>query len=290
MTGIVGLEYNGNRYYYKKNLQEDIIGILGSNNQQIVTYEYDSWGKVLSIKDSNGNIIEDNNHIGIINPFRYRSYYYDNETGLYYLNSRYYHPEWKRFINADEILGANQDLNSYNLYAYCSNNPIIQSDPSGHGLWKSIKKVIRKITNSFTKKKATTSKSKNVKVSLSKINTASGVSNSGNNKLPTVGKPNSVASNNKGDKRYYGEDGRATKDVDTSHPWRHPDLENPHEHDWVWGEDGSPTRGEAHNFSNAAIETVAIIGIAYLIYRGVRMLPSLIPTFWWTIPINVATP
>ncbi len=290
LTGIVGLEYNGNRYYYKKNLQEDIIGIINSNNQQIVTYEYDSWGKVLSIKDSNGNIIEDTNHIGIINPFRYRSYYYDNETGLYYLNSRYYHPEWKRFINADEILGANQDLNSYNLYAYCSNNPIIQSDPSGHGLWKSIKKVIRKITNSFTKNKATTSKPKNVKVSLSKINTASGVSNNGNNKLPTVGKPNSVASNNKGDKRYYGEDGRATKDVDTSHPWRHPDLENPHEHDWVWGEDGSPTRGEAHNFSNAAIETVAIIGIAYLIYRGVRMLPSLIPTFWWTIPINVATP
>ena len=157
MTGIVGLEYNGNRYYYIKNLQDDIIGIVNSNNQQIVTYEYDSWGKVLSIKDSNGNIIEDKNHIGIINPYRYRSYYYDNETGLYYLNARYYHPEWKRFINADEILGANQDLNSYNLYAYCSNNPIVQSDPSGHGLWKWIKKKVGKVVKAVqdVKKKVT---------------------------------------------------------------------------------------------------------------------------------------
>ncbi len=92
----------------------------------------------MSIKDKDGIEITDSNNIGIINPFRYRGYYYDNETGLYYLNSRYYNPEWCRFINADEILGANQDILSYNLYAYVSNNPIVENDVNGYGLFKKI--------------------------------------------------------------------------------------------------------------------------------------------------------
>lgn len=74
LTGIVGLEYNNNKYYYVKNLEDDIIGIVNSNNEKIVNYEYYSWGELLSIKDNNGNVITDDNHIGIINPFRYRSY------------------------------------------------------------------------------------------------------------------------------------------------------------------------------------------------------------------------
>ena len=151
LTGIIGLEYNGNTYYYIKNIQDDIIGILNSNYESIVTYEYDSWGKILSIKDNKGNEITEENNIGLINPFRYRSYYYDAETELYYLNSRYYSPKWKRFINADEILGANKDLLSYNLYIYCSNNPITLSDQSGHGLWKKIKKGISKIIKTAQK-------------------------------------------------------------------------------------------------------------------------------------------
>ena len=68
---------------------------------------------------------------GLINPFRYRGYYYDNETKWYYLNSRYYNPEWGRFLNADGIIGANRDLLSYNLYAYCSNNPVVFCDLNG---------------------------------------------------------------------------------------------------------------------------------------------------------------
>ncbi len=128
---LVGLKYNNNIYYYIKNLQGDIIGILNDNYEQIVSYEYDSWGKLLSTKDAIGNAISDTNHIGIINPFRYRGYYYDTETELYYLNSRYYNPEWRRFINADGLLGANQDIFGYNLYIYVSNNPIVFSDYSG---------------------------------------------------------------------------------------------------------------------------------------------------------------
>lgn len=131
LTGLIGLKYNNDTYYYVKNLQDDIIGILDSSYNQIVSYEYDSWGKILSVKDQEGNEIVNPTNIGIINPFRYRSYYYDNETGFYYLNSRYYNPEWCRFINADSIIGANWDIFGYNLYAYVSNNPVNNSDTSG---------------------------------------------------------------------------------------------------------------------------------------------------------------
>ena len=113
----IGLKYNNSIYYYIKNLQEDIIGITDSNYNEICRYEYDSFGRIITIKDNNGNIIEDESHIGIINPYRYRSYYYDKETKLYYLNSRYYNPEWGRFINVDGIIKAEE--NKYNLYFYC---------------------------------------------------------------------------------------------------------------------------------------------------------------------------
>ena len=91
----------------------------------MVEYEYDAWGNITNITDTSGI------NLGEINPHRYRSYYYDSETGLYYLNSRYYNPDMGRFINADGIIGANQDMLGYNLYAYVSNNPINYSDPSG---------------------------------------------------------------------------------------------------------------------------------------------------------------
>ena len=104
VDNLIGLKYNNNIFYYVKNLQNDIIGILDSTYNLIVNYKYDSWGNILSITDSDGNDIIDSNHIGIINPFRYRSYYYDSETNLYYLNSRYYSPVLKRFLNADVIL------------------------------------------------------------------------------------------------------------------------------------------------------------------------------------------
>jgi len=100
-----------------KNLQSDIIGILNNNLELVITYEYDEWGSIINITDANSKPITQENHIAHINPFRYRSYYYDQETKLYYLNNRYYNPKWKRFINADGIIGANKDHVGYNLYA-----------------------------------------------------------------------------------------------------------------------------------------------------------------------------
>ena len=150
--GVVGFTYQGiGEYYYKKNIFGDIIGIIDANGTEIVKYVYDAWGnhkieyldnseqksKFVAI-DSNlwYNASDSNNKtIAIINPFRYRSYYYDVETGLYYLNSRYYDPETGRFINADDIstLDVTQiALNGLNLYAYCLNNPVNEVDEDGN--------------------------------------------------------------------------------------------------------------------------------------------------------------
>lgn len=128
-NNVIGFRYNNDTYYYKKNMQEDIIGIYDSSYNQIVSYTYDSWGKILSVKDSNGNEIIDESNIGLINPFRYRSYYYDTETNLYYLQTRYYNSEFGRFINADSELSTDTDGN--NIFSYCENNPVSMVDANG---------------------------------------------------------------------------------------------------------------------------------------------------------------
>lgn len=91
--------------------------------------------------------LDDTTHLANINPYRYRSYYYDKETNLYYLNSRYYSPIWGRFISADNIINSNKDIISHNLYAYCSNNPIVNFDATGFGLIKTIVNIGKTIVN-----------------------------------------------------------------------------------------------------------------------------------------------
>ena len=108
-----------------------MIAILDTNSNVVARYTYDAWGKVLSITDRNGNAVTSSTHIANINPIRYRGYYYDTETGWYYLNSRYYDPQVRRFINADGIIGANGNFIGMNLFAYCGNNPIAKVDFSG---------------------------------------------------------------------------------------------------------------------------------------------------------------
>ena len=94
------------------------MGILNTSGTEVVKYTYDAWGKVLSTGGSLASTL------GAIQPFRYRGYVYDVETGLYYLRTRYYNPQWERFINADALINGN-------LFAYCSNNPIIYKDSNG---------------------------------------------------------------------------------------------------------------------------------------------------------------
>ena len=125
---VYGLNVNGYDYFFRKNLQGDVIGIWQDEGPQVVSYTYDPWGKLLSMTDTSGV------GIGTLNPFRYRSYYYDIETGLYYLNSRYYDPETGRFVNADGLLAGADEVN-LNLFAYCGNNPVNRTDSTGHAWW-----------------------------------------------------------------------------------------------------------------------------------------------------------
>ena len=127
----VGFVYKDVQYFYITNLSGDIVGITDDGGNQIAGYSYDEWGKLLSITTAEeGN--EEQQKIAELNSLRYRGYYYDNETGYYYLQSRYYDPEIGRFISADSFEYIDTD-GKYrtNAYAYCLNNPIAYADPSG---------------------------------------------------------------------------------------------------------------------------------------------------------------
>ena len=141
---LFAMEYAGARYFYQKNLQGDIIGLIDSTGMEVVTYTYDTWGKLLSKTDGSGNGLAEKN------PFRYRGYYYDAEVGLYWLQSRYYDSETRRFVNADGYVSTSQGLNGNNMFIYCGNNPINNVDPSGM-LWEKIKKRIKKVKKSIKK-------------------------------------------------------------------------------------------------------------------------------------------
>ena len=124
----VGNTVTKEAYLLGTNIQGDITCIYDTAGNRVVTYTYDAWGKILSVTGTAANTI------GRYNPFRYRGYYYDNETGFYYLNSRYYDPSVGRFLNADGIdfLGTDEGLLSYNLFAYCLNDPVNRTDDSGN--------------------------------------------------------------------------------------------------------------------------------------------------------------
>ncbi len=119
-------------YYYVTNLQGDVVMVVDASGTPVAEYSYNAWGEVLSATGT----------MASINPLRYRGYYYDAETGLYYVSSRYYDPEIGRFINADSYASTGQGVIGANMFAYCGNNPVNAVDPTGHG-W--ITNIIEKI-------------------------------------------------------------------------------------------------------------------------------------------------
>ena len=101
------------------------IAILDNAGNVVVTYTYDAWGNILSTTD------EYYNTLSVVNPLRYRGYVYDEETGLYYLQSRYYNPQWGRFISVDRYISTGQGILGCNMFAYSLNNPVVLQDPTG---------------------------------------------------------------------------------------------------------------------------------------------------------------
>ena len=133
------LRFNGKTdYFYLYNGLGDITGLVDSSNKVVVRYQYNSWGKVTSTQDTSGV------SLATLNPFRYRKYVYDPETGLYCLGSRYYDPEVGRFVNADDpgvIFAKPQELYHKNLYVYCDNNPIVRRDLQGY-FWETLFDIV----------------------------------------------------------------------------------------------------------------------------------------------------
>ena len=127
-NGIAGMRCNDTYYYFEKNLFGDVLRVYSVYGSVVAEFKYDSYGNTISSSGSMADKVK----------FRYRGYYYDDETGFYYLQSRYYDPSLCRFISADqyELVGMlSQTLGQINLYAYCNNNPIMYTDESGEGIF-----------------------------------------------------------------------------------------------------------------------------------------------------------
>lgn len=133
----VAMQTGSTTVYYVYNLQGDVIGLVDASSGKVVaTYDYDAWGNCVSVNNVSGSTI------GNDNPFRYRGYYFDSETGFYYVTSRYYNPEIGRFVNADSQLNTASGVLGYNQFTYCNNNPVNETDSYGT---RSLKSTLKKI-------------------------------------------------------------------------------------------------------------------------------------------------
>ena len=233
-TGIAAFTYKSAEYpnddglyYYIKNPQGDILGIVDRNGDLIARYDYSAYGEyrwVWMPEEGASAILSRNNRIKNANPFQYRGYYYDTETGLYYCQSRYYDPEVDRFINVDNQLRTG-DVVGLNLFAYCDNDPVNRIDSNGK-FWEII------IGLSLIKSTKRYSERQNF-VSAA----ARGAIHGAVSKLPKSGEPDSSQTLPNPDgsikqKRWYGPDGQAVRDRDYNHSG---DMPFPHDHEWKDG-------------------------------------------------------
>ena len=134
---LSGIQYKNTagvttNYIVRCTLSGDVDQIFDTKGSLVARYIYDTWGNTLSVTDASGKAITDPLHIANINPIRYRGYYYDAETGLYYLQSRYYDTVTKRYINPDGYVFTGQDMQSGNMFAYCGNQPVDRCDQTGN--------------------------------------------------------------------------------------------------------------------------------------------------------------
>lgn len=126
---LLSMIYNGTEYFYVFNVFGDITHLLDSNGNVVVEYRYDAYGNI-KYKTPSSQLAD-------ANPYRYRGYRYDEETNLYYLQSRYYNPETGRFINADGMLKASNTVLGHNMFTYTENNPVMNTDPTGYCVFAS---------------------------------------------------------------------------------------------------------------------------------------------------------
>ena len=218
---------------------------------------YGPWGESWGVSGTLASTL------GAMNPLRYRGYVCDAETGLYYLNSRYYNPTWGRFINADSVISVNSSKGT-NMFSYCFNNPITMEDPSGN--WP------QWIKNAYNRIKTKIENVVKKIINFIKPTTAAASSSHDDNRRPNKGSPGSTYHAPNGDSRTYGPDGRPQRDYDHDdhgQPDKHPHDENGgHFHDWDWSNKKNP-RGPAYvNMSDilvgVGLVSVCAIGLLFV--------------------------
>ncbi len=250
-------------YYYTHNWRGDIVGIYNGNGELRAKYTYDSWGNVTSITDGDGNAVTSPTHVGNLNPFRYRGYYMDTETGFYYLMSRYYDPVTHRFLNADGYFQTGLGILDPNMNAYCKNNPINCVDPTGtkcHALegGRSGPECPFNLKTGYCmvchKKDCCYPKNTNTvtqKVAKKGVN------------FPKTGTPNSRVYDSNGNWRQYGSNSKPKYDYhngDHGNPKNHPHgILNPsgeHMHEWGYDENGNYKPGPCLPWQGSEEETL----------------------------------
>ncbi len=145
-ANLISMTIAGKIYGCVRNAQNDVTALIDHDGNVVVKYTYDSWGNVRKIEGSLADTI------GVQNPFRYRGYYFDQETGMYYLKNRYYDPKLRRFICADSLkaLKAGEDFGGKNLYVYCNGNPVAMLDDEGEFAISLIKAAVGAVVNVAT--------------------------------------------------------------------------------------------------------------------------------------------
>ena len=228
----------------------------------MVKYSYDAWGNPLTITDGSGNDVSSNSsHIANLNPFRYKGYYYDQETRFYYLQSRYYDPYIGRFINADGLVASSGSFIGLNLFAYCNDNPVLLKDSTG------LRPIIAADPNNETDEERAISFEYMREYKKSTITYSS---SHNENRRPNTGEPGSTYVAPNGDKRTYGPDGKPEHDYDHDdhgRPDSHPhDKDGGHEHNWENGVRGKPyTTNVGNVFLGTAIVFLSTAGVVALV-------------------------
>ena len=135
-SNLIAMDINGELYRYIFSVQGDVLGLCDSLGNVVVRYSYDAWGNIKSISGALAGTVGNYNH------FLYRGYYYDSETGMYYLETRYYDPKTCRFVKHDNYISTDQNITCYNMYTYCANNPVSRIDSNGT-IWSEICEFVK---------------------------------------------------------------------------------------------------------------------------------------------------
>lgn len=279
-TGVCGFCYNGKNYFYLKSLQGDVTDIYDEYGIQYAEYVYDAWG--------NHTITVDVDGIGTLNPFRYRSYYYDTETKLYYLKSRYYDSELGRFINSDVLIDKRNIL-GFNLYTYCENNPVNMVDSDGYDpvpIWAT--NIINGTASELDYISAMSADPNAWEGSARyTVEKAIDIAYESSESVSVIAKDKPNFTPRK-DKRHGSEKRQPSgeRERNVAHP-------NGEEHSRVPKGNGikresSHEENSSLNITDTIIETAKTVGVGYVIYRIARLLPSFGLPF--TLPVNLATP